>query len=210
MQSLTSKFQNLQTNSRNKQINMLLEKVIRYFFIKHSKIYIKSNQRDNKFVNYENAKTILLLFESDFSEKNILIRRIIKNMTNDGKKVSAWGYIEKKEITTAILPDFRILNQKDTNFFRKPNASFLNELEDIKFDLVIDLTVNEVIPLQFIALYAQASCKTGVIKNELEIFDFAINLDNINSNEEEEPVDVNPRFIFDQIIFYLKSIQTKD
>lgn len=188
----------------------MLENIIRYFFIKRAIKFTNSNPRDRKFVNYERAKSILLLFESDFSEKNILIRRIIRSLTNDGKKVCAWGYIEKKEITTAILPDFKVLHQKDTDYFKKPKVAFLNELEETEFDLVLDLTVNEVIPLQYIALYANAFCKTGVVKNELEIFDFAINLDNINSNDEDESVDINPRYIFDQIIFYLKSIQTKD
>ena len=188
----------------------MLEKLKRYIFIKRTTKFINANVRDSRFVNYEKAKTILLLFESDYSEKNILIRRIIRNLTNDGKKVCAWGYIEKKEITTAILPDFSILNQKDTDLFRKPKVSFTNELDEMEFDLLIDLTVNEVLTLQYIALHANAFCKTGVVKNELKIFDFALNLDNVNNNNDEETVDVNPRYIFDQIIFYLKSIQTKD
>ncbi|HRZ97489.1 MAG TPA: hypothetical protein P5084_08035 [Paludibacter sp.] len=188
----------------------MLENLKRYVFIKRATKFINTNLRDRRFVNYEKAKSILILFESDYSEKNILVRRIIRNLVNDGKKVSAWGYIEKKEITTAILPDFRVLHQKDTDFFQKPKVSFFNELEDMEFDLLIDLTVNEVLPLQYIAIHANALCKTGSIKNELEVYDFAINLENINSNDEEEPMDINARYIFDQIIFYLKSIQTKD
>lgn len=188
----------------------MLEKIKRYFFIKRATSILKSTHRERKFVNYEKAKSILLLFESDYSEKNILIRRIVRNLTNDGKKVSSWGYIEKKEITTAILPDFKILNQKDTDILKKPKASFLNELEDMEFDLLIDLSVNEILPLQYIALHANAFCKTGIVKNELEIYDFAINVDNINIEDEEETVDINARYIFDHLIFYLKSIQTKD
>ena len=188
----------------------MFEKLRQYFFVKYATKFIKANVRDSRFVNYENAKTILVLFESDYSEKNILIRRIIQNLIKDGKKVCAWGYIEKKEITTAILPDFRILHHKDTDIYKKPKVSYLNELDDMEFDLLIDLSVNEILTLQYIALHANAFCKTGVVKNKLKIFDFGLNLDNVNGNDENEMVDINPRYILDHIIFYLKSIQTKD
>lgn len=188
----------------------MFENIKRYVFFKRATSFTNSNTRERRFVNYEKAKTILLLFESDFSEKNILIRRIIRSLTNDGKKVCSWGYIEKKEITTAILPDFKILYQKDTDFFQKPRITFMNELEDSEFDLVIDLTVNEVIPLEYVLLHANAYCKAGIKKNDLNILDFVIDVDNINDNEEEEPMEINARYIYDQIIFYLKNIQTKD
>ncbi|MDO9154551.1 MAG: hypothetical protein Q7U47_12760 [Paludibacter sp.] len=188
----------------------MFEKLNRYFFQKRVKSYINDKPRERRFVNYHKANTVLLLFESDYSEKNPQIRRIIRSLVNDGKKVSAWGYLQKKEISTAILPDFRILHQKDTDWLMKPHVSFMNELDELTFDLLIDLSINEVIPLQYVALQANAFCKAGIKKSEPNICDFVIDIANINSDEEEEPVDINAKYIFDQIIFYLKSIQTSD
>ncbi len=188
----------------------MFEKINRFIFNRRAKSFLQNYPREKRFVNYENAKTILLLFESDYSEKNPRIRRIIKTLTNDGKKVMAWGFVDKKEITTAILPDFRILHHKDADFFAKPLATYMHELEDMQFDLLIDLTMNEVIPLQYISLYSNVFCKTGIKKSELKMYDFIVDISGVNDNDAENPIELDAVYIYEQIIFYLKKIQTAD
>ena len=191
----------------------MLKKINEFVFRFRAKKYLAETLRERRFVNYEKAKTILLLFESEFTEKNPNIRKMIAQMQQDGKKVSAWGFIDKKEVMTSILPDFRILHHKQTDFFQMPHISYINELEDLEFDLLIDLSVHSILPLQYIAMYAKASCKTGIRKNNLPIYDFVIDVDVLPTPDEnaepiENPIDEN--YLFDQIIFYLKSIQTND
>ncbi len=187
----------------------MFEKINSFIFNRRAKSFLQNNPREKRFVNYENAKTILLLFESDYSEKNPRIRRIIKSLINDGKKVMAWGFIDKKEITTAILPDFRILHHKDTDFFAKPLSTFLNELAELHFDLLLDLTMNEVIPLQYVSLYSNVYCKTG-IKKSFPNHDFVVDISGVNDNDAENPIELDATYIYEQIIFYLKKIQTAD
>jgi len=191
----------------------MFDKLNKYFFQKRAQKYLNENERDRRFVNYNKAKTILLLFESDYSEKNVNIRKMMSQMQQDGKKVSAWGFINKKEVSTSILPDFRILHHKQTDFFQKPLISYINELEGQEFDLLIDLSLNILLPLQYIVLYARASCKTGIHKSDLSLYDFLLDVENLTVPIEgtefmETPVDEN--YLYDQIIFYLKSIQTTD
>jgi len=188
----------------------MFEKIIGFIFKDRLKNHLKKLQRQRRFVNYNNAQSIFLLFESDFAEKNVEVRRIIQKLTADGKKVISWGYIDKKQITTPILPDFRILNKKDIDFSQKPNESVLRELAENKFDLLIDLTEKEIIPLQYIALYAIADFKTGIKRNNSKIYDFMMDMDGISNQSEENLVEINATFIYNQIIFYLKSIQTSD
>lgn len=188
----------------------MFEKIIGFIFKDRLKNHLKKLQRQRRFVNYINAQSIFLLFESDFAEKNVEVRRIIQKLTANGKKVISWGYIDKKQITTPILPDFRILNKKDIDFSQKPNESILSELAENKFDLLIDLTEKEIIPLQYIALYAIADFKTGIKRNNSKIYDFMMDMDGISNQSEENLVEINATFIYNQIIFYLKSIQTSD
>ena len=188
----------------------MFEKIIGFIFKDRLKNHLKKLQLQRRFVNYNNAQSIFLLFESDFAEKNVEVRRIIQKLTADGKKVISWGYIDKKQITTPILPDFRILNKKDIDFSQKPNESILSELAENKFDLLIDLTEKEIIPLQYIALYAIADFKTGIKRNHSKIYDFMMDMDGISNQSEENLVEINATFIYNQIIFYLKSIQTSD
>ena len=94
-----------------------------------------------------------------------------------------------------------------------PLVSYINELEDLEFDLLIDLSLHAVLPLQYIAMYAKAFCKAGIPKNDLPIYDFVIDVDALPDIQEgvepeESPIDEN--YLYDQIIFYLKSIQTND
>jgi len=191
----------------------MFEILNKYLFNIRAQKYMSETPRDHRFVNYDKAKTVLLLFESDFSEKNQNVHRIIHQMKQDGKKVSAWGFIDKKEIQTAIFPDFRILHHKQTDFFHKPLESFIHELQFTTFDLLIDLSVKPIIPLEYLALYAFASFKTGIQKTEIPLYDFVLNIEHIPTPTEtlETPEnEVGETYLYDQIIFYLKRIQTTD
>ncbi len=187
-----------------------MKKLNKFLFQKRAQKYLNTTVREHRFISYKQAKTVLLLFESNFSEKNLIIRRIIQNLQQDGKKVCAWGYIDKKEVTTAILPDFRILHHKQTDFFQRPLESYINELEANEYDLLIDLSIQPVLTLEYLALYANAACKTGIKKTDLAIYDFIVDVDNIEIPEESTENPVDQLYVYNQIIFYLKSIQSND
>ena len=194
----------------------MFKKLNDFLFKRRTKKYLELNPREKRFVTYDKAKTVLILFESEFSEKNLYIRRMINNLQQDGKKVSAWGYIDKKEVMTSILPDFRILHHKQTDFFQCPNESYLNELENQEFDIMIDLSLRPLLPLQYIAVYAKALFKVGIHKSEFAVYDFVLDVETQTTQSEEiensEPTDnlIDEIYLYDQIIFYLKSIQTTD
>ena len=184
-----------------------------YLFNRRAQKYLNETPRIHRFVNYDKAKTILILFESDYAEKNPNIHKIIEQLQKDGKKVSAWGFINKKEIETAIFPDFRILHHKQTDFFHKPLASFINELKFVDYDLLIDLSLKQLIPLEYLALYAIASFKTGMRKTEIPVFDFVLDIEKATSasdSTETAESQVDEIYLYNQIIFYLKHIQTTD
>jgi hypothetical protein len=191
-----------------------MKKLNNYLFQKRALKHLLSAQSEPIFIDYQHIKTVLLLFESDFSEKNPLIRRIIALLQRDGKKVSAWGYIQKKEVSTAILPDFRILHHKHIDFFDKPCTSFQNELDNLEFDLVIDLTLRPLVPLQYLLIYARSAFKAGIHHNDkLSLYNFILNIENNGDSDptDESPITpVNELYVFNQIIFYLKSIQSND
>lgn len=188
----------------------ILHQIHRYIFSKRVQKQLSTIEREHKFVSYKTAKTVMILFESDYSEKNPEIRKIIKTLREDGKKVVAWGFVNKKEVTTAILPDFRILHHKDIDFTQKPNSTFMHELEDMNFDLLLDLTNRKSLPLQYLGLYATAFCKSGQKGSSPQIYDFVINLEKVKESEEASEIDLDASAIYNHIIFYLKSIQTSD
>lgn len=203
-----------------------MKKLNQYLFKKRSASYLMSTNRIRRFVNYETANTILLLFESDYIEKNRYIRKVIGQLVNDGKKVYAWGYINNKKATTAILPSFKIMDKSSVDWFECPKEQLLKELRDESYDLLIDLTLTDHLPLQYVCLYANAAFKTGMSRNIDNILDFKIKInipENFETNDQtgdenktefedlnESLFHTDQQFLFEQIIFYLKNIQTTD
>lgn len=172
--------------------------------------HIKNEERDKQFVNYDKAKTVLLLFESDLTEQNTETKKIIHQLTADGKEVVAWGFVDKKEIVTPVLPYYRVLHPKNFKFSEKPFKNIWTELMNQEFDLLIDITSKNILSIEYLVLYARAKCKVGMQKGDINPYDFSINLQHFLQERELTVDDLEYTFLYDQIIFYLKSIQTKD
>jgi hypothetical protein len=188
----------------------MLKKISEYIFLKRALQYKKTELRAKSFVSYDKAKTILLLFESNYSEKNPETRRIIESLQADGKRVIAVGFVEKKQIISPTYPEFRILHPKDLELFQRPNSSLIRFIQETEFDLLIDISNKEILPLSYLVLYANARCKTGLNKKQVALYDFAVDIDEMLIEKEMNVDDLEFSFLYNQIIFYLKSIQTND
>jgi hypothetical protein len=189
----------------------MFEKLNRTIFQKRFKKFKQIEERERRFVNYNSAKTIMLLFESDYTESNQEVRELIRKLTADGKKVMAWGFSANKVVVSPILPDFRILNKKNCDFTQKPAESFFRELESVQFDLLLDITVHDILPLNYLTLYAHAGFKAGAGKSDPLLYDFVLDIKHLTTlSDEENAFELDASYIYNQIIFYLKSIQTSD
>lgn len=199
-----------------------MKKLKQYIFKSRAKKHLAQDTRKKKFVNYDKAKSVVLLFESDERENNPFVKRIIEQLKGEGKKISAWGFVNKKIIESAVLSDYKILNKKSCDWTEQPTESFIREISENNYDLLIDLTKNEILPLKYILLYSNASCKAGINKYQENLFDFTLNItpqeeqkqmedvsmDNSDETKAESLIDEH--YIFQNIIFYLKTIQSND
>ena len=203
-----------------------MKKLNQYIFNKRVAKFQKETTRTKRYVDYKNAKTVLLVFESDYIEKNRFIRKAIEQLTADGKKIFAWGFLDKKMTSTAILPTFKILDRSSVDWLGCPKAPYLKELMEMEYDMLIDLTLSDVLPLQYVCLYANAALKTGMSRSMDDILDFVIKIPQpepqiMPESEEErrklEFQDLNEslfhtdqQYLFEQLIYYLTKIQTND
>lgn len=203
-----------------------MKKLNEFIFQKRLKKHIQRNLRKKRFVDYDHAKTVLLFFESDYVEKNRFIHKAIEQLKADGKKVYAWGLLENKNTSSAILPYFKILDKGQIDFFGSPQKSFIKELTENEYDLLIDLTLEEKLPMKYLKMYANASLKAGISDSMNDVMDFIIHIPveenqeiiQTQSTDEKERLNISDernflydqQFIFEQIIFYLKKIQSND
>ena len=120
--------------------------------------YLQSKQpeRQTRFPHVDRPLKVLLIYESDVLERNDRIKAIRQDLLRRQMDVTMWGFVEKKEIQTLILPQSRILGLADYNLLGKPRDYVLNDLKAEHYDLLIDLSTRILLPLCYIAMFADA------------------------------------------------------
>ncbi|MBR4498982.1 MAG: hypothetical protein IKP11_00395, partial [Paludibacteraceae bacterium] len=151
---------------------------------------------------------VMLIYESDYLERNDAIKTIRQELLQRNMDITMWGYVEKKEITTLILPQSRILGPSDYNLLGKPRDYVLTDLQAEHYDLLIDLTTRPLLPLRYLALFTDADFKVGMNLGE-GIHDMLISLPDF-SPEQGEQAEIEASWLFNQIMKYLTTIKSND
>lgn len=165
----------------------------------------------SRFPAYGNVQKVLLLFDSDFQERNLPIKQMIRQLQSDGKDVTAWGYVDKKKVPiSAVLRDYRILAGKDISWWTHcPKDYEIRDLQREHFDVVINLCLGTALPMRYINLYADTDYRIGLrtrdeYGKDTQVADMMIDVA-INEDEGRDAV-----YLFDQILHYMRLIATKD
>jgi len=166
---------------------------------KLKKIY-REKSSEKHFLNWKDIQTVLVLFDtSHFDEVAIFI----KQLKNEGKKVTVYAYQKKDDKKTYLNTSYHIILEKEAGkWFNNPVYATANKLKEETFDAVIDLTLRRNISLEYLLACARASIKTGLKKNDFPQYDLAITASSI---EEVESFKV--RELGKQIVHYLDKIQ---
>ena len=168
----------------------------------------KMPAREPRFPHMEQPLKLLIIYESDYLERNDAIKSIRQNLLRQQMDVTMWGYAAKKEISTLILPQSRILGLGDYNLLGKPRDYVLTDLQAEHYDLLIDLTTQPCLPLRYLALYADADFKVGLNLGE-GIHDMLLSLPDFEPEQGDE-AGIEATWLYDQIMRYLTSIHSMD
>ena len=168
----------------------------------------KQPERSCRFPHMDKPLKVLLIYESDMLERNDGIKNIRQELLRRQMDVSMWGFVEKKEIRTLILPQSRILGSRDYNILGKPRDYVISDLQSEHYDLLIDLTLRPIRALRYLAMYADADFKVGLNLGE-GIHDMLIAMP-ADVNEQGEPMPVEANALFEQIMKYLTTIKSND
>lgn len=158
----------------------------------------KQPERKPRFPHLDQPLKIMLIYESDLLERNDLIKSFRQDLLRRQMDVTMWGYVEKKDIQTLILPQSRILGLPDYNLLGKPRDYVVTDLKAEHYDLLIDLTTRPLLPLRYIAMFTDADFKVGLNLGE-GIHDMLIGIENAEVKE-----------LYEQIMNYLTTIKSND
>ncbi len=168
----------------------------------------KQEERNVRFPHFDQPLKIMLIYESDVLERNDSIKTIRQDLLKRQMDVTMWGFVEKKEIQTLILPQSRILGLNDYNLLGKPRDYVLTDLQAEHYDLLIDLTTRPLLPLRYIAMYTQADFKVGLNLGE-GIHDMLISLPDFTPEQGEE-AELEASWLYDQMMQYITTIKSND
>ena len=165
--------------------------------------HLPKNQRFRKIVNLDDAKTLGIIYELKDEQTYNHINRFVKLLQDKQITVKAIGYFDGN-----IRPIYAIeklsldyYDRKDLNWYAKPKGNYVSDFIKTDFDILIDLSLNELFQTKYIAGLSKAKFKVGKDgENNKAIFDLMI--------------DINSKTTLDEfitlIIHYLSIINKKD
>lgn len=109
------------------------------------------------------AKSIGLLYYLSDEAAYHIVETFIQSLNEKQKKVRLICYTASKTVPHYFIPKLSqdIITAKDLNWFRKPAKGFVQEFIGDTFDLLLDLSLFDCFPLQYIAALSEASLKVG-------------------------------------------------
>lgn len=149
--------------SHKRKAVKLLEKLKDLAFEKHLKKEVLQYQREHRPFNVDAVATVGILYYFTDEETDKLINGFVNELREDNRKVTVIGYFGNKYIphySNQKLTWF-ILNSKSVNWFNKPRAPFVYSFCEQEFDLMIDLTMEDIKPLMYVGALSRAHFKAG-------------------------------------------------
>jgi len=159
-------------------------------------------ERDKKLINISDARNVGIVYlvsnQGMFNKVKLLIRKL----NSPYRQVMALGFVNRDSI-----PDYCVaansgyyFNKKDLNWFGAPDNDYIKEFINKEFDIIIDLTLEDVYVLQYIVALSKSKLKVGRFsKNMVKYYDLMIKNDkNILSDE-----------YINQIMHYLDILKSK-
>lgn len=151
---------------------------------KAGKFFLNKGKKEKRYVttkNFELSRSIGLLFKADSESDFILVKQYRKHLQAEYgiKKVEALGWINEKEMPdfTVTQRGFTFLNSNDTNWYLHPEGEEYEKFIKTPFDILIDLTFEEVVALRFALKQSEAMMKVGRYHDEdYQLYDMTLNL----------------------------------
>jgi len=170
-------------------------------FQKFSRKYIDFNirQREKKsrkkhFINFQDVSSVMLLLSID-NKKEI---DEIMEMVKDKKQVSAWIFTPQESALKNTV-NVNLFSKKEISILQKPSEKVEKSFLCGEYDLLIDLTTREILPLKYLLGISKASCRCGMKKEGYSFYDLEIDV----------PAKTKGTELLKQILHYLNAIKPK-
>lgn len=139
----------------------------------------KSIKRKTVSCNLHDAKNIGVLFNATHLVSFEIVKEFVKQISTPANSVSVLGYVDSKQMIDHYLyrKGFEFFTRNDLNWYQKPDNEGVNAFINQKFDLLIDLNLEETFPMKYILSLSKADFKTGKYTPNHDLLDFMIDIE---------------------------------
>jgi hypothetical protein len=119
--------------------------------------------RTKQAINFTDSKNIGILFDATNAEDFELVKKYIKFLKDSKKRVRSFGYYNTKEIPAMQYSKLEVdfFTKRQVNWHLKPTDPLIKNFTDEEFDILINFTVHQCLPLVYIAALSKAKFKIG-------------------------------------------------
>lgn len=147
---------------------------VKYHNYKFSKA-IKNLRAKRSSVDFDRAESVGLLFDATELNNREIVLKFAKSLEKKGKKVRLLGFVNIKEETDNLaFPNF---NQKTLDMALLPEKS--TDAQDFMkrdFDILINLSLDETEPLEYIAAMSNAKFRVGPFTERTVCYELMIDV----------------------------------
>ena len=144
-------------------------------------------EQHRRMTNIQDAKRIGILYTLDEIQDYERVSVFVSELQHKHKEVKALGFVKNKNLISRFLPklSFDFFSKKDLTWFNKPIHSTVRDFIDNDFDILIDLSIQDIFPLKYISGLSRSFCRVGRFSDENTLFyDFMIDSKSIVNIEE--------------------------
>jgi len=137
-------------------------------------------KRTKKCINLHQAVNIGILYNVTSQTTFQIVKTLVKDLTTRQRQVMALGFVNRKSI-----PNYCIaansgyhFNLRDLNWYGAPKNDYIHEFINKEFDILIDLSLDDVFVFKYISGLSRSKFKVGRHNdNYMDCFDLMIKME---------------------------------
>lgn len=159
------------------------------------KVKTKELDRKKTVIGLSYAKSVGIIFNATSNKSFDLVKDLVKILTEKGIKCNTIGYINSKKIGEHYLyrKGFAFITNKQLNWYYKPTDEQADEFINTEFDILINLSISDDFPVQYLTALSKAKFKVGKPGVFTPYLDMMIDVKEVDKNKQKEENEIKQR-----------------
>ena len=163
---------------------------------------ISKTKRHVRYSNFSLVKSIGIVWDASNTVDFASLSKFYQKMHEKNIDVKILGYFSGKELPNqyTALRYLTCFRRNEVSLFYLPTSPETNTFINNNFDVLIDINLKKILPLQYISFLSEAAFKVGLFEPETADSQFDLMMD------IKKPVDTDS--YLNQVVYYLEMINS--